>query len=65
MSKLFTPSEIRKAVRTLKSDKSSGMDQINIELIKYSLAVLHEKIADIYKIIAATRKQPNEITHEI
>ena len=65
MSKLFTPSEIRKAVRTLKGNKSSGMDQINIELIKYSLAVLHEKIADIYKIIAATRKQPNEITHEI
>ena len=64
-SKLFTISGIRKAVPTLKSNKSSGIDQINIELIKYSLEVLHEKIADIYKNIAATRKHPNEITYGI
>ena len=25
------------------------MDQINVELIKYSLEVVHEKIADIYQ----------------
>ena len=32
---LFTSSEIRKAVYTLKDSKSPRMDQINIELIKY------------------------------
>ena len=32
MSTLFTSSEIRKAVWTLKNNKSPGMDQINIEL---------------------------------
>ena len=35
MSTLFTSSEIRKAAWTLKNNKSSGMDQINIEIIKY------------------------------
>ena len=39
------------------------MDQINVELIKYSPEVVYEKIAAIYKNIAATGKHPNEITH--
>ena len=42
-----------------------GMDQINVELIKYWLEVAHEKIADIYNHIAATGKHPNEITHRL
>ena len=41
------------------------MDQINVELIKYSPEVVHEKIAAIYNNITATRKHPNEITHGI
>ena len=41
------------------------MDQINVELIKYSLEVVYKKIADIYNNIAATGKRPNEITHGI
>ena len=40
------------------------MDQINIELIKYSSEVMYE-IADIFNNIAATWKHPNEITHRI
>ena len=56
MSTLFTSSEIRKEV-------SSGMDQINVELIKYSPEVVYEKIADIYNNIAAIGKHANEITH--
>ena len=40
------------------------MDQINIELIKYSPEVMYE-IADIFNNIAATWKHPNEITHGI
>ena len=61
----FTSSQVRKAVWTLKNDKSPGMDQINVELIKYSLEVVYKKIADIYNNIAATGKHPNEITHGI
>ena len=41
------------------------MDQINVELIKYSPEVVYEKIADMYNNIAATGKYPNEITHGI
>ena len=41
------------------------MDQINIELIKYSPEVMYEKIADIYNNTAATWNHPNEITHGI
>ena len=65
MSTLFTLSEIRKAVWTLKNNKSPGMDQINVELIKYSPEVVYEKIAAICNDIAATGKHPNEITHGI
>ena len=65
MSTLVTSSEIRKAVWTLKNNKIPGIDQINVELIKYSPEVVYEKIADIYNNIAATEKHPNEITHGI
>ena len=65
MSKQFTSSEIRKLVWTLKSNKSPGMDQINVDLIKYSPEVVYEKITAIYNDIAATGKHPNEITHGI
>ena len=41
------------------------MEQINVELIKYSPEVVHEKIADMYDNIAATGKHPNEITRGI
>ena len=65
MSTLFTSSKIRKAVWTLKNNKSPGMDQINVELIKYSPEVVYEKIADIYSNITATGKHTNEIAHGI
>ena len=41
------------------------MEQINVELIKYSPEVVYEKIADMYDNIAATGKHPNEITRGI
>ena len=65
MSTLFTSSEIRKAIWTLKNNKIPGMDQINVELIKYSPEVVCEKIAATYNNIAATGKHPNKITHGI
>ena len=50
MSTLFTSSETRKAVWTLKNNKSPGMDQINVEVIKYSPEVVYEK-SQIYTTI--------------
>ena len=44
MSTLFTSSGIRKAVWTLKNNKTPRMDQINVELINYSPEVVYEKI---------------------
>ena len=44
-----------------KSNKSLGMDQINVELIKYSPEILYEKVADK----STTGKYPNEITRGI
>ena len=43
MSTLFTLSEVRKAVWTVKNNKSPGTDQINVELINYSPEVVYEK----------------------
>ena len=48
-----------------KNNKSPRIDQINVELIKYSPEVVYEKIAAIYNNIAATGKHPNEMTHGI
>ena len=65
MSSLFTSSEIRKAVWTLKNNKSPGIDQIKEGLTKYSPEVVYENFSDIYNIIAATGKHSNEIMHKI
>ena len=43
----MSTTEIRKAVSPLKNIKSPGMDQINVELLKYLLEVVYEKITDI------------------
>ena len=55
MLTLFTSSE-----RTLKNNKKLAIDQINVDLIKYSPEVVHKKWQT-----AAKRKRPNEITHRI
>ena len=44
MSTLFISSEIRKAVWTLKNNKSPRMNQTNVELIRYSPEVIYEKM---------------------
>ena len=55
----MSTTEIRKAVSTLKNIKSPGMDQVNIELLKYLLEVVYEKITDIYNNIAARNHARN------
>ena len=54
MSTLFTSSEIRKAAWTLKNNKSTAMDQINVELIKYSPKVVYKKL-QIYTTISQSQ----------
>ena len=46
----FSSSEVKKAVWILKNNKSTGMDQINVEIIKYSPEVVHKKL-QIYATI--------------
>ena len=57
MSTLFTSSEIRKAVWTLKNNKSPRMDQINVELIKY-----HQKLCMKKSQLYTTILQPQGST---
>ncbi len=57
----FTSEEISKAVRKLKNNKSSGIDEISAELIKHSPEIIHQKIADIFNEIARTGEVPEEI----
>ena len=38
----------------LKNNKSSKMEQMNLELINYSQEIVHKKIADVYSNTAAT-----------
>ena len=59
MSALLTSSETRKAAWTLKNNKSLGMDEINVELIKYSPGVVYENLQKyiyIYKSVEDLRR---------
>ena len=55
----------KKSSMTLKNNKSHGMDQISVELIKYSPEIVYKKNLCIYNNFAVTGKYPNEITHGI
>ena len=65
MSKPFTCEEIGKAVKSLKNGKSSGIDNINAELIKYAGKETHEAIAEIYNETAKSGVFPKELVHGI
>ncbi len=49
----FTADEIKKAARSLKNNKSTGIDNIKAELIHYALNNVHKLIADIYNVTAS------------
>ena len=48
MSQPFTKEEVNEAVRSMKNGKSPGIDEVNVELIKYATQEIYSKIADIY-----------------
>ncbi len=43
----FTGEEIRKVVNRMKNEKSAGLDDLEVELIRYALTEFHEEIANI------------------
>ena len=65
MKNLFTKEEVAKAIRSLKNNKSPGIDDIKVELIKYSPGIIHEKISEIFNEIAKTGEAPEEMIEGI
>ncbi len=57
----FTANEIEKAARSLKNNKSTGIDNIKAELIKYAPNNVHKLIADIYNETARSGDYPEEL----
>ena len=57
----FDKEEIEKAARKLKNNKSTGIDEIKAELIKYAPENVFETIADIYNTTAKSGKHPEEL----
>ena len=61
----FTGTEIQLAVKSLKINKSAGMDNIKSELIKCGPDVLFDDIANIFNKIAESGEIPNELNEGI
>eukprot|EP00794_Sanderia_malayensis_P010172 gene10172-11213_t len=57
----FTAEEVEKAAKSLKDNKSAGIDDIKAEMIKYGPHIVHNRIAEIYNIMAETGEMPSEI----
>ena len=65
MTTPFTSNEIKKAVSRMKSNKSPGCDEIQVELIKNAPDIILETIAHIYNKLAETGDCPKEINFGI
>ena len=61
----FSANKVKDAAYKLKSNRSPGSDNISIELFKSSPDTIHQNIAEIYNIIAATGEFPKEINNGI
>ena len=48
MKRQFTEVEIRKSLSRLKNNKSTGIDDISAEMIKYTCKIEYQQIADIF-----------------
>lgn len=62
-----TKEETRKAVRTLKNNKSAGGDELNAEQLKCGSDVVHvfENIAELFSTITTTWDNPKKIKEGI
>ena len=61
MEEPFTKEEVLKAAKSLKQNKSCGMDNIKAEMIKHAPSSVHQLIADIYNKTAETGEFPEEL----
>lgn len=61
MREAFTEEEVRKAIKSLKNNKSPGVDEIRAEHLKNGPAIVCQKIADILNTTAETGEHPIEI----
>ena len=58
MKNPFSANKFKDAVNKLKSNRSPGSDNISTELIQNSPDTIHQNIAEMYNIIAATGEFP-------
>ena len=65
MSVPFTSNEVEKASKSLKNGKSSGIDNLNAELIKHAPPKVHQSIADILNETAKGDQDLKELTSGI
>ena len=61
MTNPFTSSEIERAAKSMKNQKSCGEDNLNAEYIKYGSKEVHEEIASLLNKIAETGDYPKEM----
>ena len=59
----FTANEIRKVIAKMKLNKCPGCGEIPVELIKYAPDRIHEQIAKIYKNMAETKEQKQNMAY--
>ena len=57
----FQLSEIKKAIKSLKNNRSPGIDNLNSELIKYGPEILHQHITDLLNEICESGEYPSEL----
>jgi|GEM_PF-4699558 len=65
MTNPFTSQEVKGAIRSLKNNRSSGIDNIFAEQLKHGPDIITYKIASILNSIAKTGKYPTELKEGI
>ena len=61
MKNPFTPQEVGKAIKKLKNNKSTGVDNISAEQLKYGPDIVNSYISDILNEVAETGEYPKEL----
>ena len=61
----FTQEEIKKAIKSLRNNESTGTDTICAELLKYSPEVINSRIAEIFNNIARSGEYLEELKEGI